>query len=84
MIAATKQLLNLRSKSSKVPKGHVTVYIGDQEEKKQYVVPLSFLSHPTFQNLLNRNEEEFGFDHPTGGVTIPCDEQTFARIVRCQ
>ena len=84
MIAVTKQALTLQSKSHRVPKGHVTIYLGDQEEKKRYVVPFSCLSHPEFQNLLRRPEEEFGFNHSTGGLTIPCDEQTFARTVRCQ
>ncbi|CAN0902453.1 Auxin-responsive protein SAUR20 [Linum grandiflorum] len=25
-------------------------------------------------------EEEFGFDHPMGGLTIPCSEETFVSI----
>ncbi|KAJ8446732.1 hypothetical protein Cgig2_002894 [Carnegiea gigantea] len=58
------------------------IYVGDHnKQKKRYVVPLSCLSHPAFRKLLSRAEEEFGFNHPTGGLTIPCDEQTFARIV---
>ncbi|KAL2925009.1 Auxin-responsive protein SAUR50 [Bienertia sinuspersici] len=48
-----------------VPKGHVPVYVGEQaDKKKRYVVPLSYLSHPTFQVLLQRAEEQFGFNHP--------------------
>ncbi|KAG2703229.1 hypothetical protein I3760_06G128600 [Carya illinoinensis] len=26
-------------------------------------------------NLLDRAEDEFGYDHPTGGLTIPCSEE---------
>ncbi|CAN1805268.1 Auxin-responsive protein SAUR20 [Linum perenne] len=25
-------------------------------------------------------EEEFRFDHPIGGLTIPCNEETFASV----
>ncbi|KAF8377846.1 hypothetical protein HHK36_031232 [Tetracentron sinense] len=59
-----------------VPKGHFAVYVGENQ-KKRYVVPMSYLNHPSFQDLLTRAEEEFGFDHPMGGLTIPCKEATF-------
>ncbi|CAF2136488.1 unnamed protein product, partial [Brassica napus] len=36
-------------------------------QKKRYVVPISYLSQPSFQALLCKSEEEFGFDHPMGG-----------------
>lgn len=84
--SSSKQFLKLHSKNQKgVPKGHVAVYVGDRnEEKKRYVVPLSCLSQPAFQNLLNRAEEEFGFNHPMGGLTIPCNEETFIHVLNCQ
>ncbi|XP_059649987.1 auxin-responsive protein SAUR21-like [Cornus florida] len=59
-----------------VPKGHFAVYVGEAE-KKRFVVPISYLKHPSFQNLLSQAEEEFGFDHRMGGLTIPCREETF-------
>ncbi|KAK3029034.1 hypothetical protein RJ639_040086 [Escallonia herrerae] len=59
-----------------VPKGHLAVYVGEFQ-KKRFVVPISYLNHPSFQDLLCRAEEEFGFDHPMGGLTIPCREDTF-------
>ncbi|XP_019055016.1 PREDICTED: auxin-responsive protein SAUR21-like [Nelumbo nucifera] len=59
-----------------VPKGHFAVYVG-VNEKKRFIVPISYLNHPSFQDLLNKAEEEFGFKHPTGGLTIPCKEETF-------
>ncbi|KAK4477184.1 hypothetical protein RD792_016397 [Penstemon davidsonii] len=69
-----------RSSSSKgstdVPKGHFAVYVG-VNEKRRFVIPLSYLNHPSFQDLLCRAEEEFGFDHPMGGLTIPCSEDLF-------
>ncbi|KAK1554878.1 hypothetical protein Q3G72_001917 [Acer saccharum] len=59
-----------------VPKGHFAVYVGETE-KKRFLVPISYLKHPSFQNLLCQAEEEFGFDHPAGGLTIPCSEEVF-------
>ena len=59
-----------------VPKGHFAVYAGEKQ-KKRFVIPISFLSEPLFQDLLSQAEEEFGFDHPMGGVTIPCSEDVF-------
>ncbi|CAL5341233.1 unnamed protein product [Camellia sinensis] len=62
-----------------VPKGHLAVYVGETK-KKRYVVPISYLKHPSFQSLLRWAEEEFGYDHPMGGLTIPCKEETFIDI----
>ncbi|CDY25461.1 BnaC09g39760D [Brassica napus] len=47
---------------------------------KGYVVPISYLSQPSFQALLSKSEEEFGFDHPMGGLTIPCPEHIFINV----
>lgn len=60
-----------------VPKGHFPVYVG--ENRSRYIVPISFLTHPEFQSLLRRAEEEFGFDHDMG-LTIPCDELVFQTL----
>ncbi|KAL7237457.1 hypothetical protein ACSBR2_003702 [Camellia fascicularis] len=59
-----------------VPKGHFAVYVGESE-KKRFVIPISYLNQPSFQDLLSQAEEEFGFDHPMGGLTIPCREDIF-------
>ncbi|XP_015893292.2 auxin-responsive protein SAUR21 [Ziziphus jujuba] len=58
--------------------GHFVVYVGDDEEqgRKRFVVPISYLKHPLFKDLLNKAAEEFGFDH-VGGLTVPCDEKDF-------
>ncbi|RZC66623.1 hypothetical protein C5167_010318 [Papaver somniferum] len=83
MVSQSKQILKLHSlknqlsqSSSTVPKGHCAVYVGETE-KKRFIVPLSYLNHPSFQNLLSCAEEEFGFDHPMGRLTIPCKEDAF-------
>ncbi|KAL4361847.1 hypothetical protein GQ457_04G000190 [Hibiscus cannabinus] len=36
-----------------VPKGHVAVYVGEGS-RKRFVIPISYLNHPLFQDLLNR------------------------------
>lgn len=85
MISNSKQKIKLHKHPGGVPKGHLAVYVGTKKEsKKRYVVPLSFLSHPAFQDLLGLAEEEYGFNHPTGGLTIPCDEETFIHVMSCQ
>ncbi|KAI8021014.1 Indole-3-acetic acid-induced protein ARG7 [Camellia lanceoleosa] len=61
------------------PKGHFAVYVGEKE-KNRFVVPLSYLKHPLFQDLLRKAEEEYGFDHPMGGLTIPCSEDAFLNV----
>ncbi|XP_057509980.1 auxin-responsive protein SAUR21-like [Actinidia eriantha] len=62
-----------------VPKGYLAVYVGESE-KKRFVVPISYLSQPSFQDLLSQSEEEFGFDYPMGGLTIPCREDIFVDL----
>ncbi|WRX14171.1 Small auxin-up RNA - like 10 [Theobroma cacao] len=49
------------------------VYVGESQ-RKRFLAPLSFLNQPLFQDLLSKAEEEFGYDHPMGAVTIPCRE----------
>ncbi|XP_026393746.1 auxin-responsive protein SAUR21-like [Papaver somniferum] len=84
MIPQSKQIVRLQSflirnqlsTTTPVPKGHCVVYVGETEMKR-FVVPVSYLNHPSFQILLSRAEEEFGFDHPMGALTIPCKEAAF-------
>lgn len=65
----------------KVPKGHLAVYVGEcYNYKHRFVVPIWYLKHPLFQDLLKRAEEEHGYDHPMGGLTIPCTKTTFLNI----
>ena len=84
MIANGRQFYKLqsllqRNRQSDVPKGHFAVYVGEME-KKRFVLPISYLNHPTFQDLLRKAEEEFGYDHPMGGLTIPCNEDAFVDL----
>ncbi|KAI4317846.1 hypothetical protein L6164_025679 [Bauhinia variegata] len=66
------------SKALDVPKGYLAVYVGVR--MKRFVIPISYLSQPSFQDLLSQAEEEFGFDHSRGGLTIPCSEDAFLDI----
>ncbi|XVF00961.1 hypothetical protein REPUB_Repub04eG0047400 [Reevesia pubescens] len=68
------------SETTVVPKGHFAVYVGEVE-KKRFVIPISFLKHPSFQILLSQAEEEYGFNHPMGAVTIPCGEGAFLDLI---
>ncbi|KAI3818967.1 hypothetical protein L1987_12789 [Smallanthus sonchifolius] len=67
------------STSMDIPKGYFAVYVGE-EEKRRFVVPVSLLSDPSFQELLQLAEEQFGYSHPMGGLTIPCSEDLFADL----
>ncbi|KAG5047833.1 hypothetical protein JHK85_008936 [Glycine max] len=62
-----------------VPKGRVAVYVGENQ-KKRFVIPISYLNQPSFLEVLNQAEQEFGFDHPMGGLTIPCNENVFLDV----
>ncbi|KAJ4716678.1 Auxin-responsive protein [Melia azedarach] len=65
--------------SKDVPKGYLAVYVGESQ-KKRFIIPVSFLNQPSFQELLAKVEEEFGFNHPMGGLTIPCREDIFINL----
>ena len=64
-----------------VPKGYLAVYVGEGSEMKRFVIPVSHLNQPSFQDLLSQAEEAFGFDHPMGGLTIPCKEEAFVDLI---
>ncbi|KAF3435832.1 hypothetical protein FNV43_RR22924 [Rhamnella rubrinervis] len=68
------------SVAADVPKGHFAVYVGETE-RKRFVVPLSLLNQSSFQDLLIQAEQEFGFEHPMGGLTIPYGEDTFIELI---
>ncbi|CAI0438327.1 unnamed protein product [Linum tenue] len=69
-----------------VPKGHIAVYLlgGDdhqQQQSRRFVVPISYVNHPMFGELLDMAEAEFGFNHPMGALTLPCDEDSFLHLI---
>ncbi|KAG2397962.1 Auxin-induced protein [Vigna angularis] len=66
-------------KGLEVPKGYLAVYVGDK--MRRFMIPVSYLNQSSFQQLLSQSEEEFGYDHPTGGLTIPCKEEEFINVI---
>ncbi|XP_019051628.1 PREDICTED: auxin-responsive protein SAUR23-like [Nelumbo nucifera] len=78
-LTANQSTSSTAAAATDVPKGHLAVYVGETQ-KKRFVVPISYLNHPSFQSLLSRAEEEFGFDHPMGALTIPCQEDAFINL----
>ncbi|KAL6218411.1 hypothetical protein ACLB2K_011625 [Fragaria x ananassa] len=56
------------SKSLDIPKGYFAVYVG--KGQKRFVIPVSYLNEPVFQDLLSLAEEEFGYEHPMGGILM--------------
>ncbi|KMT03405.1 hypothetical protein BVRB_8g190930 [Beta vulgaris subsp. vulgaris] len=63
-----------------VPKGFLAVYVGP--ELRRFLIRTDYLSHHLFKVLLEKTEEEFGFDH-AGGLTIPCEIETFKYLLNC-
>ncbi|GAB2302855.1 hypothetical protein Dimus_036850 [Dionaea muscipula] len=61
-----------------VPKGYLPVYVGP--ELRRFVIPMEYLSMPDFRILMERAEEEFGFDQE-GGLKIPCEEQDVVEVL---
>ncbi|CAJ1943442.1 unnamed protein product [Sphenostylis stenocarpa] len=63
-----------------LPKGHLTVCVGESEDEKQRVlVPVTHFNHPLIGKLLEDAEKVYGFDHP-GVITIPCRVSEFQRV----
>ncbi|KAF5822749.1 putative small auxin-up RNA [Helianthus annuus] len=54
-----------------VKEGHFAVIASDDYVKRRFVIPITYLRHPSFLRLLERAAEEYGFDHE-GALMIPC------------
>ncbi|KAL8158667.1 hypothetical protein V2J09_000204 [Rumex salicifolius] len=63
-----------------VPKGYLAVYVGP--EHRRFIIPTTYLRHNLFKILLEKVEEEYGFDH-AGALTIPCETETFKYLLKC-
>lgn len=62
----------------RAPKDHFVVYVGN--ERKRFVVPISYLKNPSFRQLLDNAAEEYGYDNPNG-IILPCDESSFISLL---
>lgn len=63
-----------------VKEGHFAVIAADDHELKRFIVPLSYLTHPSFLRLLEQAAEVYGFDHG-GALTVPCRPVELERIL---
>lgn len=70
----------IKNSSKEVSKGHFAVYVGE-EKRKRFVITISFMSQPSFQDLLSHAEQEFRLDHLMGGVTVPNREDVFIDLI---
>ncbi|KAK4354078.1 hypothetical protein RND71_026272 [Anisodus tanguticus] len=64
---------------SRTPSGSLAVYIG--HERRRFVIPTRFLNLPVFISLLDKAEEEFGFQL-SGGLVLPCQVEFFMEILK--
>lgn len=63
-----------------VPKGHLAVYVGEKEdESRRVLVPVIYLNHPLFGELLKEAEKVYGFNHP-GKIVLPCPISDFEYV----
>ncbi|CAK8544094.1 unnamed protein product [Lathyrus sativus] len=72
-----KKKAKAKKKKSK-KRGVFALYVG--EERKRYVVPISYLRHPLFKMLLEKAYNEFGFQE-RNGLVVPCSVSAFHEIV---
>lgn len=71
---------DLEEKSAAVPKGHLAVYVGQNDgEFHRVLVPVIYFNHPLFGDLLREAEKEYGYQHQ-GGITIPCPYSEFENV----
>jgi SAUR family protein len=61
-----------------VPAGSLPVYVG--EERRRFVIPMSYLSNNIFRALLEKSEEEYGF-RCEGGLRIACSPDVFEHFL---
>ncbi|KAL4585857.1 hypothetical protein LXL04_010484 [Taraxacum kok-saghyz] len=71
---------DMEPRRAAVPKGKMAVYVGQKDgDYKRVLVPVIYINHPLFGQLLREAEEEYGHDHP-GGITIPCRFSDFENV----
>ena len=62
-----------------IPKGFLPIKVGQGEEQQKIVMPIVYLNHPLFSQLLKEAEEEYGFDQQ-GTIIIPCHVKDFRYV----
>ncbi|KAI3705868.1 hypothetical protein L1987_76117 [Smallanthus sonchifolius] len=67
-------------KMMNIPKGCMIVTVGhEDEEQKRFVIPVMYVNHPLFMELLKEAEDEYGFHHQ-GPINIPCHVKDFCNV----
>ncbi|XP_059318146.1 auxin-induced protein 6B-like [Lycium ferocissimum] len=67
------------SNRKRTPSGSLAVYVG--HERRRFVIPTRFLNLPVFISILDKAEEEFGYQH-TGGLVLPCEVEFFEEMLK--
>ncbi|GLU21319.1 hypothetical protein SLE2022_374650 [Rubroshorea leprosula] len=63
-----------------IPKGCLAIMVGHEgEEQQRFVIPVIYINHPLFSQLLKDAEKEYGFDQQ-GPITIPCQVEEFRNV----
>uniref|UniRef100_A0A5B7B1M2 Uncharacterized protein n=1 Tax=Davidia involucrata TaxID=16924 RepID=A0A5B7B1M2_DAVIN len=62
-----------------IPKGCVAIMVGQGEEQQRFIIPVIYINHPLFMQLLKEAEEEYGFDQK-GPINIPCHVEEFRYV----
>ncbi|XP_059628972.1 auxin-responsive protein SAUR32-like [Cornus florida] len=62
-----------------IPKGCVAIMVGQGEEQQRIIIPVGYINHPLFMQLLKEAEEEYGFDQK-GTINIPCHLEEFRYV----
>ncbi|XP_041011963.1 auxin-responsive protein SAUR32-like [Juglans microcarpa x Juglans regia] len=73
------QRLHEKKELKDIPKGCLAILVGQGEEQERFVIPVIYINHPLFIQLLKEAEEEFGFDQK-GPITIPCHVEEFRTV----
>jgi SAUR family protein len=77
-VNASRLLVDNARAELEVPKKHFAVCVG--ANAKQYVVPVSYISIPSFRALMDKSVEEFGSQRHAP-LLLPCDEEAFEELL---
>lgn len=65
--------------SDQMSPGFLPVYVG--QKRKRFLIPTRFLKFPIFIALLQKSEEEYGFQF-SGGIALPCEVDFFIQVLK--
>lgn len=69
-----------KKEATHIPKGCLAILVGHEgEEQQRFIIPVIYINHPLFMQLLKEAEEEYGFDHK-GPLNIPCHVEEFRHV----